>query len=60
MKKLLIYKEVAEIYRVTPRAVRIWAKNGTIPIVRLSAKTIRFDPDAIQKHLESLQQSAEK
>ena len=56
MKRLLTFQDVAQQYQVTPRAVRIWAKKGVIPSVRITPKTIRFDPDAIEKHLASLKQ----
>ena len=56
MKRLLTFKDVAQYYQVTPRAVRIWAKKGVIPSVRVTRKTTRFDPDAIEKHLASLKQ----
>jgi excisionase family DNA binding protein len=54
MKRLLTFSDVAKYCQVTPRAVRIWAKNGVIPSIRISRKTTRFDPDAIEKHLASL------
>ena len=58
--RLLTFQDVAERLQVTPRAVRIWAKRGVLPSVRITTKTIRFDPDAIEKHLAALKQEQGK
>ena len=41
--ELLTAKELAERLRVRPSTIRLWAREGLIPAVRVGAKIIRFD-----------------
>lgn len=40
--ELLNADELASVLDVRPATVRKWARDGLIPSIRLSAKTIRF------------------
>lgn len=44
---LITAYELADQLRVTPETVKIWARQGLIPRVRLTPKVIRFDPSAV-------------
>ena len=46
-KILLTKEEVADLLDVRPRTVQVWARRGLIPTVRISAKVVRFDRDAV-------------
>ena len=41
--ELLTVDELAEHLRVRPSTIRLWAREGLIPAVRIGAKVIRFD-----------------
>jgi Helix-turn-helix domain len=43
-RRFLRLQEVAARYRRTPRTIREWAASGQIPALRLSDKTLLFDP----------------
>jgi len=45
--ELLTAEEMAERLRVKPDTVKAWARQGTIPKLKLSHKVIRFDPVAV-------------
>lgn len=45
--ELLTARELAKRLRVSPETVRAWARRGCIPTLRLSPKTIRFNPEAV-------------
>lgn len=40
--ELLTASEVARFFRVSPFAVRTWARTGVLPAIRLSPRVIRF------------------
>jgi excisionase family DNA binding protein len=42
VQELLTASEVARFLRVSPFAVRTWARTGRLPAVRLSPRVIRF------------------
>jgi excisionase family DNA binding protein len=44
--------EVAKIYRVTPQAVRNWAREGKIPSIRFGRIT-RFDLEKVRDVIEN-------
>jgi excisionase family DNA binding protein len=48
MTDLLTAEEVAERLAVRPNTVLRWATAGKIPAVRLGARTIRFEWDAVR------------
>jgi excisionase family DNA binding protein len=45
--ELLTTRELAKRLGVTPETVRVWARRGAIPTLRLSPKVIRYNPDAV-------------
>jgi excisionase family DNA binding protein len=56
--RLLTYKDVADRLCVSPHTVRYWVKNGTLPSVRLSSRTVRIDAATLERHLERQKQGA--
>ena len=50
--ELLTAEEVADRIRVRPDTVRIWARRGIIPAVKLSVKVIRFNLGDVLASLE--------
>lgn len=46
-KELLTAEELATRLRVRPGTIRVWARRGRIPSVRLSPKVVRFDFGAV-------------
>jgi excisionase family DNA binding protein len=44
--------EVARIYKVTPQAVRNWAREGKIPSIRFG-RVLRFDLEKIRDVIEN-------
>lgn len=42
LSEYLTVKEVAELYRVTPRTVRRWADGGLLKVVRPTPGRVRF------------------
>ena len=46
-KQLLTAEELAERIRVRPSTIRIWAREGLIPAVKIGAKILRFDMDDV-------------
>lgn len=51
--ELLTIEQLAERIRVRPRTVKAWVKRGRIPVVRVSAKVIRFSWSAVLEALQS-------
>ena len=47
MGELLTADELAERLKVSPDTVKVWARVGRIPAVRLSPKVLRFDLSAV-------------
>lgn len=45
--ELLTADELAERLRVRPATIRLWAREGRIPRIRISGKVIRFDVSAV-------------
>lgn len=52
MKKVLKYKEAAELTRLTERALAIMVKEDSIPYMRYTKNRIRFDRDDLIKWME--------
>jgi predicted site-specific integrase-resolvase len=44
---LLTANQLAERLHIRPRTVQAWARLGRIPTVKLSAKVVRFDWQAV-------------
>ena len=51
MSALLTADEIAAIYKVTGRQVRIWAAEGKIPTAVSEGRILRFDADEVAKAL---------
>jgi excisionase family DNA binding protein len=45
--ELLTADQLAERLHLRPRTVQAWARQGRIPVVRLSPKVVRFDWAAV-------------
>lgn len=45
--EVLTVDQLAERLQVRRRTVLGWVKNGIIPVIRLTPKVLRFDPDAV-------------
>ena len=48
---VLTVDQLAALLQVRRRTVLGWVKNGVIPVIRPSAKVLRFDPTAVVKAL---------
>jgi len=49
-------EEVSHRFRVTTKTIRLWAREGKLPSIRLGgdwpdSKLLRFDPDAVEQAL---------
>jgi excisionase family DNA binding protein len=51
MGKLVTVKELSKRYGVHKETVRRWMKQGTIPYVRPTLRTVRFDLEAVDRAL---------
>jgi excisionase family DNA binding protein len=45
--ELLTAEQLADRLHIRPRTVQVWARQGRIPTVRLSAKVVRFNWAAV-------------
>lgn len=52
MKKLIKTEELARLMDVHPHTVRLWAKEGRIPYIKLSERDFRYDYDDVIAKLE--------
>lgn len=59
MTEFLTVDELADRLKVRRRTVLAWVKEGRIPVIRASAKVMRFDPEAVARAL-TVQVCAEK
>lgn len=50
-ERLMTATQVAAWIGVHVGTVRLWARLGRIPVLRLSARTIRYDPEAVRAAL---------
>ena len=46
-KELLTAAEIAVMLKLKPSTVRVWAREGLIPSLRLTPKTLRFQLDRV-------------
>lgn len=53
MDPLLTTQQVATLLNVTPATVRAMVRRGELPAVRLSARVVRYRPEAVQALLEA-------
>lgn len=51
--RLLTSKEVADLLGVNRRTVQVWAKDGTLPAVKIG-RLLRFSREAINAKLKEL------
>lgn len=51
-EKFVSAEDVAKRYKVTSRAVLLWAAQGIIPSIRIGTKTVRFNMAAVRAKLE--------
>lgn len=51
-KPLMTTGELAKMLNVHGHTVRLWAKEGKIPYIKLSATNYRFDYDEVIKALK--------
>lgn len=51
---LLTTTELAELLKVHGHTVRLWAKEGKIPSIKLSATNYRFDYEAVMEALKEI------
>lgn len=49
-KKLINTREAAEIIGIHPVTLRNLAQKGTIPVIRFSARKLRYDQEAIEAY----------
>ncbi len=49
-KRLITTKQASEIIGIHPATLRGFAQKGTIPVIRFSARKIRFDLDEIETY----------
>ncbi len=57
IEKLLTAEEIADALQVRPSTVRLWARRGWIPRIRLSPKVVRYDLDAVVDALKKRQEA---
>jgi excisionase family DNA binding protein len=50
---ILTPKELAKRLRVSPGTVRRWVEREGLPAIRLTRRTIRFEPIAVDRWLRS-------
>ena len=51
MKKVLTIKEVADLVGVTYKTLHRWDKDGTLPSIRVTKRTRRYDFETVEKFL---------
>jgi len=51
MKKVLTIKEVASLVGVTYKTLHRWDEDGTLPSIRVTKGTRRYDSDVVEKFL---------
>jgi len=45
--ELVTAEEMANRIGLQPSTIRIWGRQGFIPVIRITGKVIRYDPDAV-------------
>lgn len=51
--ELLTAKEVAGLWRVSPKTVIRWARSGRLPSIALGARSVRFDRGEMERWFET-------
>ncbi len=52
LKPLLTDLDVADRLSVSPHTVHYWERNGILESVRLTKRTIRFEPDRVEQFIK--------
>ena len=50
--------DAARFLCTTPRNLRRWVDKGLVPVIRLSPRVLRFDPDDLRRWVASRKQTA--
>lgn len=50
--KLLSASQLATRYGVRPKTIRTWARRRILPVIQLSSRCLRFDPQACDAALD--------
>ena len=51
-ESLLTTKQLAAQLNCSVRAVQLWTKAHKLPVIRLTARCVRYDPRAVQEALK--------
>ena len=51
-RKFVSATELAKVLGVHRSTIQKWAASGEIPCVRLGARTVRFDPEEVQRAVD--------
>lgn len=57
-KPLLTAEQVGELLNVAVAEVWRMARSGALPCIRLGHRTMRFDPDDVQKYIDNKREQA--
>jgi excisionase family DNA binding protein len=44
-------QELADYFQVSTRTIHNWVSSNSIPSIRIGAKSIRFDFEAVREHV---------
>jgi len=58
-EKLLTAEEIAAALQVQPSTIRLWARRGRIPTIRLTPKVVRYDLASVVRALQKRQDATE-
>jgi predicted DNA-binding transcriptional regulator AlpA len=53
MKELLKITDVARIFGLSTWTVKQQVKKGILPVVRITPRSVRFQPEAIEAYIKS-------
>lgn len=54
LNKLLSRQEVAEMLGLTVRGIESLTRRRVLPVIKISGRAVRYDPDAVRHVLENL------